>query len=97
MLVVGIIGLGLFPRPLLHYMEPSVDQFVKDFDTRSDECWPGKTPTAKQLEDAERCRTTAHSFGDRVPAPDEETAPAPASAPGGTNPPVIEGVKGAPR
>ncbi len=106
-LVIGIIAMGLFPRPLLHYMEPSVDQFVKEFDTRADECWPGSAPTEAQLADAERCRTTAHPFGQRVPAPDEDTAtatptppPAAAPAPQAVNPAEpppsgIDGAKGA--
>jgi len=102
-LVVGIIGMGLFPRPFLHYMEPSVKQFVDQFDTRSDECWPGAKPTEVQLADAERCRTTAHPFGQRVPAPGEETATAPATAPAPVPPTapaeppanVIDGAKGA--
>jgi NADH-quinone oxidoreductase subunit M len=33
-LAVGIFLLGLFPRPLLSVMEPSVDKFVGDFDHR---------------------------------------------------------------
>jgi NADH-quinone oxidoreductase subunit M len=33
-LAIGIFLLGLFPRPLLSVMEPSVDKFVGDFDHR---------------------------------------------------------------
>ena len=90
-LVVGIIAMGLFPRPLLHYMEPSVEQFVGEFKTRSNECWPGEKPTNAQLDDAERCRTTAHPFGQRVPAPGEETPTAPAPEPAKAPPVVIDG------
>jgi NADH-quinone oxidoreductase subunit M len=37
-IVIGIFLLGLFPRPLLQVMEPTVEKFVKDFDARLDEC-----------------------------------------------------------
>jgi NADH-quinone oxidoreductase subunit M len=37
-LVIGIFLLGMFPRPLLAAMEPSVNKFIKDFDRRVGEC-----------------------------------------------------------
>jgi NADH-quinone oxidoreductase subunit M len=37
-LVIGIFLLGMFPRPLLAVMEPSVNKFIKDFDRRVGEC-----------------------------------------------------------
>src|SRR4029077_6998680 len=37
-LVIAIFLLGLFPRPLLVAMEPSVQKFIKDFGTRVAEC-----------------------------------------------------------
>jgi NADH-quinone oxidoreductase subunit M len=37
-LVIGIFLLGLFPRPLLAVMEPSVQKFVRDFGHRVTEC-----------------------------------------------------------
>ncbi|HEY1551981.1 MAG TPA: NADH-quinone oxidoreductase subunit M, partial [Kofleriaceae bacterium] len=42
LLAVGILVGGLFPRPLLHAMEPAVDQFLSDFNKHVDEpdCGP---------------------------------------------------------
>jgi NADH-quinone oxidoreductase subunit M len=37
-LVIGIFLLGLFPRPLLAVMEPSVQKFTRDFGRRVAEC-----------------------------------------------------------
>jgi NADH-quinone oxidoreductase subunit M len=37
-LVIGIFALGLFPKPLLETMEPSVNKFIKDFGRRVGEC-----------------------------------------------------------
>jgi NADH-quinone oxidoreductase subunit M len=37
-LVIGIFVLGLYPQPLLTVMEPSVQQFTKDFGRRVAEC-----------------------------------------------------------
>jgi NADH-quinone oxidoreductase subunit M len=37
-LVIGIFLLGVFPRPLLVVMEPSVQKFVRDFNRRVAEC-----------------------------------------------------------
>jgi NADH-quinone oxidoreductase subunit M len=37
-LVIGIFLLGVFPRPLLVVMEPSVQKFVRDFGRRVAEC-----------------------------------------------------------
>jgi hypothetical protein len=40
-LVIAIFLGGLFPRPLLQYMEPSVQKFISDFDRRvADQEWP---------------------------------------------------------
>jgi NADH-quinone oxidoreductase subunit M len=36
-LALGIFGLGLFPRPLLTTMQPSVDKFLHDYNKRIDE------------------------------------------------------------
>jgi hypothetical protein len=36
--VIGIFLLGMFPRPLLAAMEPSVNKFIKDFGRRVGEC-----------------------------------------------------------
>jgi NADH-quinone oxidoreductase subunit M len=33
-LVIGIVLLGLFPRPFLNYMEPSVEKFVTEYSAR---------------------------------------------------------------
>jgi NADH-quinone oxidoreductase subunit M len=42
LLAAGILFGGLFPRPLLHAMEPAVDQFISDFNKHVDEpdCGP---------------------------------------------------------
>jgi NADH-quinone oxidoreductase subunit M len=37
-LVIGIFLLGMFPRPLLVVMEPSVQKFMRDFGRRVAEC-----------------------------------------------------------
>jgi NADH-quinone oxidoreductase subunit M len=37
-LVIGIFALGMFPKPLLETMEPSVEKFIKDFGRRVGEC-----------------------------------------------------------
>jgi len=37
-IVIGIFLLGLFPRPLMQVMEPTVQKFVKTFDAHLDEC-----------------------------------------------------------
>ncbi len=37
-LVLAIFAMGLFPRPFLRVMEPSVQKFVSDFKTRVGEC-----------------------------------------------------------
>jgi NADH-quinone oxidoreductase subunit M len=37
-LALGIFALGMFPRPLLAAMEPSVNKFIKDFGRRVGEC-----------------------------------------------------------
>jgi len=36
-LALGIFGLGLFPRPILTTMQPSVDKFLHDYTKRIDE------------------------------------------------------------
>jgi NADH-quinone oxidoreductase subunit M len=37
-LAISIFALGMFPRPLLAAMEPSVNKFIRDFDRRVGEC-----------------------------------------------------------
>jgi NADH-quinone oxidoreductase subunit M len=37
-LVLAIFAMGLFPRPFLRVMEPSVQRFISDFKTRVGEC-----------------------------------------------------------
>jgi NADH-quinone oxidoreductase subunit M len=37
LLAAGILFGGLFPRPLLHAMEPAVDQFISDYNKHVDE------------------------------------------------------------
>jgi NADH-quinone oxidoreductase subunit M len=53
-LVLAIFIGGLFPRPLLQIMEPSVQKFIKDFDRR--------------LGDAEWPDHSAHLYGQQAPA-----------------------------
>ena len=61
-LAISIFALGLFPRPLLNVMEPSVEKFIKDFDKRVTDC---DMPDAVQ---AEACKTQVHVFGLPPPA-----------------------------
>jgi NADH-quinone oxidoreductase subunit M len=62
-LVIAIFLGGIFPRPLLRIMEPSVEKFVKDMQTRVNECdKPDLTDTQKAW-----CRTTTHKFGEKAP------------------------------
>ncbi|MGE5182129.1 MAG: complex I subunit 4 family protein [Acidobacteriota bacterium] len=59
-LAIAIVLGGLFPRPLLNVMEPSVDKFIADFDRRVGE------PDCP----------SAHKFGERCEAPPPPAAPA---------------------
>jgi NADH-quinone oxidoreductase subunit M len=46
-LVIGIFLLGLFPRPMLVYMEPSVKHFLSEYSHRLDQVRPPKPKTAE--------------------------------------------------
>ncbi len=92
LLVIAIFLLGLFPRPLLAVMEPSVNKFMRDFGKRVAEC-DGPPHTFGVTSDCERLtqpKATAGSTGTATPptgitptAPPRGAGAAAAPAPGG--------------
>ncbi len=65
-LVLGIFLLGMFPRPLLRVMEPTVQKFLKDYGKHVGECASPDPDTRA------RCETTPHLYG-AVPASSKVT------------------------
>jgi NADH-quinone oxidoreductase subunit M len=103
-LAISIFLLGLFPRPLLAVMEPSVNKFMRDFGKRVAEC-DGPSHLFGVVTDCERLQQprTAAKGGTGAPAPGTPAAgntgaaggqagtPAGAANPGGAAPPAAGG------
>lgn len=67
-LAIAIALGGLFPRPLLQVMEPSVNKFVRDYGKRLAECDPPATPTSSDLVKADRCERETHLYFQAPPS-----------------------------
>lgn len=76
-LAIAIVLGGLFPRPLLKVMEPSVQKFLRDYNKRLVECDPPPSPTADDLVRADRCERETHVYFQALPP----TTPPPGGAP----------------
>ena len=86
-LVIAIVLGGLFQKPLLAVMEPSVQKFVQDFNRRVDDCVPPSqlkklepgeklpSPTNDELKAADACRTQTHRYGEPPPPTTPPTMP----------------------
>jgi NADH-quinone oxidoreductase subunit M len=73
-LAIAIFAGGLFPRPLLQVMEPSVNNFISDFGHRVGECKP-KDDSPAEHDRSQWCQNSTHKFYAQPGA-----APAPAQA-----------------
>lgn len=76
-LVIAIALGGLFPRPLLAAMEPSVRKFLRDFNKHLGECELPDSPTGDDLVKSDQCERQAHIYFQLPPSasPPSQGAP----------------------